>query len=79
MIISPETKTGFAFTFLTTGLMIQDLLMALALGFVGAAGGYTFKVVKDLVLKHKKQRVSPIIFEQLYIGLFIFIEMNLTT
>ena len=79
MVISPETKTGFVFTFFTTGFMIQDLLMALILGFIGAAGGYAFKILKDLVLKHKKQRVSPIIFEQLYISLFITIEMNLTT
>ncbi len=55
MIISPETKTGFAFTFLTTGLMVQDLIMALALGFVGAAGGYAFKCVKDLFLKYSKK------------------------
>jgi hypothetical protein len=54
MNISPEPKAGFIFTFFTTGFMIQDIAMALILGFVGAAGGYGFKVLKDLVLKHKK-------------------------
>ena len=49
MIISPETKTGFVFTFFTTGFMVQDLLMALVLGFIGAAGGYGFKIVKDFL------------------------------
>ena len=54
MIISPEPKAGFIFTFFTTGFMAQDLLMALVLGFIGAAGGYAFKIVKDLLLKNKK-------------------------
>ena len=79
MMISPEPKAGFIFTFFTTGFMVQDLLMALVLGFIGAAGGYGFKILKDLVVKHKKQRVSPIIFEYIILSLFISIEMNLTT
>ena len=74
MILSPETKTGFIFTFFTTGFMVQDLLMALVLGFIGAAGGYAFKILKDLVVKHKKQRVSPILFVNIYQGLFISID-----
>jgi hypothetical protein len=49
MIISPDTKTGFVFTFFTTGFMVQDLLMALVLGFIGAAGGYGFKILKDFL------------------------------
>ena len=49
MVISPETKTGFVFTFFTTGFMVQDLLMALVLGFIGAAGGYAFKCLKDFL------------------------------
>ena len=78
MMISPEPKAGFIFTFFTTGFMAQDLLMALILGFIGAAGGYAFKILKDLVLKHKKQRVSLKILEKIYISLFIHIERNLT-
>ena len=49
MIISPEPKAGFIFTFFATGFMIQDLLMALALGFIGALGGYLFKIFKDFL------------------------------
>lgn len=50
MIISPEPKAGFIFTFFATGFMIQDLLMALALGFIGALGGYLFKILKDFLI-----------------------------
>lgn len=46
-MIAPESKAGFIFTFFTTGIMIQDLVMALVLGFVGALGGYLFKLIKD--------------------------------
>ncbi len=49
MTISPEPKAGFLFTFFTTGFMIQDIAMALVLGFVGALGGYVFKLVKDSI------------------------------
>lgn len=49
MNISPEPKAGFIFTFLTTGFMIQDIAMALVLGFVGALGGYLFKLLKDFM------------------------------
>ena len=54
MNISPEPKAGFIFTFFTTGFMIQDIAMAIVLGFVGAAGGYLFKVIKDYVVGSKK-------------------------
>jgi hypothetical protein len=49
MTISPEPKAGFLFTFFTTGFMIQDIAMALVLGFVGALGGYMFKLFKDFI------------------------------
>ena len=49
MIISPEPKAGFIFTFFATGFMVQDLLMALVLGFIGALGGYLFKILKDFM------------------------------
>ncbi len=49
MNISPEPRAGFIFTFLTTGFMIQDIAMALVLGFVGALGGYIFKLLKDSI------------------------------
>jgi hypothetical protein len=55
MTISPEPKAGFLFTFFTTGFMIQDIAMALVLGFVGALGGYLFKLLKDsLISKYRK-------------------------
>jgi len=49
MIISPEPKAGFIFTFFATGFMLQDILTAFLLGFIGALGGYFFKIVKDLI------------------------------
>ena len=49
MHISPEPKAGFIFTFFATGFMIQDIAMALVLGFVGALGGYMFKLLKDFI------------------------------
>ena len=32
----------------------QDVIMALILGFAGAAGGYLFKLIKDKIKKFKK-------------------------
>jgi len=55
MNFSPEPKAGFLFTFFATGFMIQDIAMALVLGFVGAFGGYVFKLLKDFIIsKYRK-------------------------
>ena len=55
MNISPEPKAGFLFTFFTTGFMIQDIAMALVLGFVGALGGYIFKLLKDFLISKSRK------------------------
>jgi len=52
--MNPESKAGFIFTSLTTGILFQDIVMAFVLGIVGAAGGYTFKIVKDYIEKKRK-------------------------
>ena len=48
------SRAGFIFTSLTTGIMFQDFVTAFILGIVGAAGGYTFKLIKDYLEKKKK-------------------------
>ena len=55
MMISPEPKAGFIFTFFATGFMIQDIAMALVLGFVGALGGYLFKIIKDFLISKSRK------------------------
>ena len=62
---------GYVPSSLISFMHLEDVVVAFMLGFVGSAGAFFFRYLQG---KIGKQRVSPIIFEQLYIGLFIFIE-----
>ena len=65
---------GFMSSSVVSFMHLQDIIVAFLLGFVGAMGAWLFKY---LVEKLKKQRLSPKIFEKIYISLFITIEKKL--
>ena len=44
---------GFFSSSIVTGIHFQDVVMAIALGFFGALGGYLFKIIKDKIEKKK--------------------------
>lgn len=51
---SEYSFAGFFSTTVVTGIHLQDVVMAVSLGFFGALGGYLFKCGKDWLEKKKK-------------------------
>ena len=51
MNINTYTVSGYFSSAAVSAMHFQDLLLAFMLGFIGALGGYLFKLVKDYFSK----------------------------
>jgi hypothetical protein len=54
MNIDTYSISGYFSTAAVTAIHFQDFLIAFSLGFIGAFGGYLFKLLKENVFDPKK-------------------------
>jgi len=54
MNIDTYSISGYFSTAAVTAIHFQDFIIAFSLGFVGAFGGYLFKIFKEAFLDPKK-------------------------
>ena len=54
MIIDTYSISGYFSSATVTAIHFQDFFLAFMIGFIGALGGYFFKIVKENVLDRTK-------------------------